>query len=495
VGEPETLDPAKSAGVWEAHIQRDLFEGLVAEATDGTLIPGAAESWQISDDGRVYTFTLREDGKWSDGSPVTAQDFAFAFQRLLNPATASKYASILYPIRGAEDYNTGKTKDAAAVGVKALNRRTLEITLKSPTPYFLQQLAHHTAYPVSKTNVKQHGDPWIKAGNMLSNGAYRLAETMPQAHVKLVKNEHFHDADNVAIDTVYFYPTEDRAAAVKRFRAGELDLQYEVSDTQVPWLKENLPDELIIAPYLGIYYYTVNLTRKPFDDVRVRRALALAIRREILVEKITGAGEMAAYSIVPPGVSHYTSAYADFRDGATGKRMAEAQQLMQAAGFGPDNPLRFTLSYNTSENHKKIAVAIAAMWKQLGVRLQLENAEVKVHYKKLQEHDFDVARAGWIADYDDAQIFLFLLQSNNPELNYSSYSNPEFDRLMAAASVTADLDKRAALLQQAEAIAMSDMPYIPIYYYVSKNLVKTYVKGWKPNIKDVHPTRWMRIER
>ena len=356
-------------------------------------------------------------------------------------------------------------------------------------------MAHHTAYPVSQANVRQYGSHWVKPGNMVSNGAYRLAEWLPQAHVKVVKNRHFHAAEDVAIDTVYYYPTEDRSAAVRRFRSGELDLQYDVPDDQIPWIEENLPGQLIISPYLGIYYYSLNLKRKPLDDVRVRQALALGILREVLVDKITGAGEVAAYSLVPPGVSDYRPAYAEFKDWSSPQRQAEAKRLMAEAGYGPDNPLALTLSYNTSENHKKIAIAIAAMWKQLGVQAQLTNAELKVHYNNLQAHDFDVARAGWIADYNDAQNFLFLLESNNPELNYSQYANPQYDALMAQAARTVDLDRRAELLHQAEAIAMADMPYIPIYYYVSKNLVSPAVRGWKPNIKDVHPSRWMSLAR
>jgi oligopeptide transport system substrate-binding protein len=226
----------------------------------------------------------------------------------------------------------------------------------------------------------------------------------------------------------------------------------------------------------------------------VRRALAMAIRREILVAKITGSGEIAAYSLVPPGVSGYQSASADFKEWPTGERMDEALRLLQDAGYGPRNPLRFTLSYNTSENHKKIAVAIASMWKGLGVAVELLNTEAKVHYNDLKNGRFDVARAAWIADYDDAQNFLFLLETSNSDLNYAGYSNPEYDQLMAAAATTSDLQERAALMHRAEAIALRDMPYIPIYYYVTKNLVKNHVRGWKDNVKNVHPTRYLRLE-
>ncbi len=494
-GEPESLDPAKSTGVWEAHIQRDLFEGLVAEAADGSLIPGVAESWKASDDGRTYVFHLRDDAKWSNGELVTAEDFVFGVQRLLNPLTGSKYASILYTIQGAREFNTGKNKDPDALGMKAEDARTLRITLTSPTPYFVQQLAHHTAYPIPKALVETLGDDWSKPGNMISNGPYQLVEWVPQAHVKVIKNPHFHDADSVQIDTVYFYPTEDRSTALKRFRAGELDINDDIPDDQVKWIRQNLGNEFRVSPYLGIYYYAVNTSREPFNDARLRRALAMAIRREILVEKITGAGEIAAYGLVPPGVSGYQSASADFKEWTTAERMDTALRLLQDAGYGPQNPLRFRLSYNTSENHKKIAVAIASMWKGLGVAVELFNTEAKVHYNDLKDGRFDVARAAWIADYDDAQNFLFLLETSNSDLNYAEYSNPEYDQLMAAAATTSDLQERAALMHRAETIALRDMPYIPIYYYVTKNLVKNYVLGWMDNVKNVHPTRYLRMKK
>ena len=495
-GEPETLDPHKSSTIYEANIQRDLFDGLIVEAADGSLIAGTAESWDISDDGRVYTFKLRDDALWSDGSAVTADDFVFSFQRLLDPVTASKYASIMYPVDQAEEINAGKVEDLSRLGVKALDPQTLEITLKAPTPYFLQQLTHHTGLPLSKANVEQFGKDFTKPGNLVSNGAYVLEEWVPQAHIKLAKNASFYEAGGVQIDTVMYYPTEDRLTALKQFRAGELHVNNDVPNDQVPWMQENLAAQFRVAPYLGIYYYPINTQRAPFDDARVRQALALVINREILVEKITRAGEVAAYSLVPPGTSNYDMgpAFATFKDMSAEERMAKAKALLEEAGFGPDKPLEFTLSYNTSENHKKVAIAVASMWKPLGVKAELFNTEVKVHYNNLQEGDFDVARAGWIADYDDPQNFLFLLESNNPDLNYAKYENEEYDELMHQASLTVDLAKRAELLHQAEAIAMNDMPYIPIYYYVSKNLVKDSVAGWVDNVKDTHPTRFLSLQ-
>ncbi len=494
-GEPDTLDPHHVTGTWENRIIGDMFMGLTTEAADGSVIPGAAESWQVSDDGLVYTFKLR-DHNWSDGVPVTADDFVFAFHRILDPATAAEYASLLYTIKNAKAINEGAIEDLDRLGVQALDPKTLEITLESPTPYFLEQLTHYTAFPVPKHKVEKLGDEWVKPGNIVGNGAYTVVEWVPNDHIKSVKNPAFYDAANVAIDSVTFYPAEERNAATKRFRAGEIDVQYDFASDQIDWLKANLPEETRIAPYLGIYYYAINTRKPPFDDRNVRQALALAIDREAITDKILRAGELPAYSFVPPGTGNYGEpAYVDWKNTAYPDRLTKAQDLLAAAGFGPEQPLRLTLRYNTSETHKKVAIAVAAMWKQLGVDTELFNSEVKVHYNDLQTGNFQVARAAWIADYNDAQNFLYLMDSNTGVLNYAGYANPEFNRFMAEASKTADLKARAQLLHQAEAVAMTDMPNIPIFYYVSKDLVAKSVKGWVDNTKDIHRTRFLTVER
>lgn len=494
-GEPDTLDPHHASGVWENRIIGDMFMGLTTEAADGSVIPGAAESWEVSDDGRVYTFTLR-DHTWSDGTPVTANDFVFAMQRILAPETAAKYASLLYTIKNAQAINEGEMEDPSALGIKALDARTLEITLENPAPYFLEQLTHYTAFPIPKHKVDELGDDWIKPANLASNGPYTVVEWVPNSQVHAVKNDNFYDAANVTIDDVYYYPAEERNAATKRFRAGEVDVQYDFASEQIDWLRENLPAETKIHPWLGIYYYPINTRKPPFDDPRVRNALALAIDREAITEKVLKTGELPAYSFVPPATGEYGEpAYVDWMSKPYEERVAEAQALMAEAGFGPDNPLAFQLSYNTSENHKKIAIAAAAMWRQhLGVQAELFNTEVKVHYNDMQQGNFEVARAGWIADYNDPQNFLYLMETRTGVLNYAGYSNPEYDRLMAEADVAEDPKSRSALMHEAEAIAMAEMPNIPIYYYVSKNLVAQDVAGWVDNTKDIHRTRWLSIE-
>lgn len=494
MGEPATLDPHHVAGVWENRIIGDMFLGLTTEGQDGSVVPGAAESWTISDDGAVYTFKLR-DHEWSNGNPVTADDFVFALRRILSPELAAKYASLLYPIKNAEELNSGKMQGMENLGVRAVDDKTLEITLKAPTPYFIEQLTHYTAFPVPKALVEQHGDDWIKKENIASNGAYMLDEWVPNTHVRLVKNPNFYDAENVAIETVEYYPSEDRAAVQKRFRAGEIDIAKDFASEQFDFLKKELPDETRVAPYLGIYYYSINTKKPPFDDVRVRQALSMVIDREAITDKVLKTGEVPAYSFVPPGTGNYSDpAYVDWMDTPYPERVEKAKAMLAEAGYGPDKPIKLTLSYNTSENHKRIAIAVASMWKQtLGVDAELFNSEVTPHYNKLESNDFDVARAGWIADYNDAQNFLYLLETRTGRQNYGRYSNPEYDKLMEQAATTTDMDKRAEYMREAEAIAMAEQATIPIYYYVSKNLVSTKVVGWEANVKDIQRTRYLKI--
>jgi len=491
VGEPKTIDPHFVSGTWENRIVGDMFIGLTTEGPDGGTIPGAAESWSVSDDGLVYTFTLR-DHNWSDGTPVTADDFVYSLQRILLPENAAEYASLLYTIQNAEAVNSGEA-GAETLGVRAVDDKILEITLQAPAPFFIDQLTHYTSFPVPQHVVEEHGNDWIKKDNIVSNGPYVLNEWLPNTHVILDKNPNFYDADNVQIDQVIFDPNEDRSAVQKSFRAGELDIVKDFASDQIDWLRENLPDETHIAPYLGIYYYPINTAKEPFNDKRIRQALSMAIDREAITEKVLKTGEVPAYSFVPPGTGNYSAgpSYVSWKDTPYAERVQQAKALLAEAGFGPDNPLKFTLSYNTSENHKRIAIAAGAMWKQLGVQVELFNSEVKVHYDSLKQADFDVARAGWIADYNDPQNFLYLLETRTGPNNYGRFDNAEYNQLMEQAQVTTDLVERAKIMAQAEAIAMEEQPVMPIYYYVSKNLVSQAVKGWIDNTKDIQRTRWL----
>lgn len=493
--DPETLDHHKTSTTYEAHILRDLYEGLVIYDAKAQVIPGVAESWTVSDDGLTYTFQLRGNAKWSNGDPVTAGDFVFAFQRIMTPDTGAKYSNILYPMKNAEAVNKGKM-EPASIGAKALNDTTLEITLEAATPYFLELLTHQTGLPMHKASVEKYGSDFVKPGNLVSNGAYVLASFTPNDKVVVTKNPNFHDAANVQIDKVIFYPTEDRGAALRRFQAGELHSNNDAPTEQVKFMKENLGGQFRVAPYLGTYYYAVKADKVPFSDVRVRQALSMAIDREFLAEEIWGDTMVAGYSFVPPGIGNYGEpAFADYKDMPMLDREDKGKALLAEAGFGPDKPLKVEIRYNTSENHKNTAVAIADMWKPLGIEVSLLNTDTKTHYAHLRDKgDFDVARAGWIGDYSDPQNFLFMVESDNDGFNYANYNNPEYDALMDKAAVTVNLDERAAILKQAEVIFMRDLPFIPLLYYGSLSLVSDKLKGWEDNIQNVHATRWMSIE-
>ncbi|MHA1522820.1 MAG: peptide ABC transporter substrate-binding protein [Alphaproteobacteria bacterium] len=491
--DPETLDQHKTSTVYEAHILRDLYEGLVIYDNKAQVVPGVATSWKVSDDGKIYTFKLRADAKWSNGDRLTANDFVYSYRRILNPETGAKYANILYPIKGAEDVNKGKMV-AETLAVRAVDDVTLEITLNAATPYFLELLTHQTSLPIHQASVEKFGSDFVRPGNMVSNGAYILAEFVPNSVVKLVRNKNFHDAANVKIDTVNFYPTEDRGAALRRFQAGELLSNSDAPAEQIAFMKKELGSQFRIAPYLGTYYYAVKSDKVPLNDIRVRRALSMAVDREFLADEIMS-NMLPGYSFVPPGIGNYGEpAYADYKDMSMIDREEEAKKLITAAGFSKDKPLEIEIRYNTSENHKNVAVAIADMWKQIGIKTSLLNTDTKTHYARLRDKgDFDVARAGWIGDYNDPQNFLFMVESDNDGFNYANYNNPEYDKLMDDAAVEVDLEKRALLLYNAEKLFMRDLPFIPLLYYTSMNLVSPKLKGFEDNIQNVHATRWMSI--
>jgi oligopeptide transport system substrate-binding protein len=493
--DPETLDPHKTSTVYEAHVLRDVFEGLVAHNGRGELVPGVAESWTQSTDGLVYTFKFRPNAKWSNGDPVKPSDFAFAFRRIMNPETGAKYAKILYALKNAEAANKGKA-NVDAIGVKAIDEKTLELTLERPTPYFLELLAHQTALPLHEASVVKHGTNFVKAENWVSNGAYILKEFTPGAHIRTAKNPNFHDVANVKIDGVMFYPTKDTAAAIRRFEAGELHSNDDIPADQIKALQVKFGDRIKLAPFLGTYYLAVNTKKPPFDDVRVRQALSLAIDREFLAEQIWGNTMVAGYSFVPPGMITYPEpAYADYKEMSAEEREEQAKVLLAEAGFGPGQaPLKVELRFNMTDNNRATVVAIAEQWKRLGIETSQIHTDAKTHFAHLRDGgDFDVARAGWIADYADPQNFLFLLESDAVGLNYARYKDLDYDDLMRKAAVEPDLDERRKVLFAAETIFMRDLPYIPVLYYGSKNLVSTRLKGWETNLKDVHPTRFLTL--
>jgi oligopeptide transport system substrate-binding protein len=491
--EPETLDPHRAEGVTAANVLRDLFEGLVTEAPDGTLIPGAAESWTLSDDGLVYTFKLQGKGRWSNGDPVTADDFVYGLRRSADPATLSEYSAILYPIENAAEVVAG-TLPPERLGVRAVDAQTLEIRLHAPTPYLLGLLTHASTYPVHRKSVEQHGARFARPGTLVSNGPFRLGEWVVQSHIRLLRNPQYRDDANTTLDEVWYYPVENAEAELNRYRAGELDLTETVPARQIPWLRQNLPDELHIAPYLGSYVFGFNTTQPPFRDApKLRKALALALDRGILTSKISGAGELPAYSWVPP-VSGYTQQLPDWAQWTQAERNAEAQRLYAEAGYSASRPLRMQLLYNTESNHRRLAVAMAAMWREvLGVQTELLNQEWQVFLQTRRSRlDTQLFRYGWIGDYNDPYTFAEILESKHG-LNDMGYSNPRYDALLAAAAREADPQRRMETLAAAERLMLEDMPIVPLYFYVSKKMVKPWVAGMEANIMDHHHSRHLRI--
>ncbi|HEV7253816.1 MAG TPA: peptide ABC transporter substrate-binding protein [Mesorhizobium sp.] len=491
--DPTTLDHHKTSTVAEGNLMRDLYEGLVTQNAKAEVVPGVAESWEVSDDGLTYTFKLREDAKWSNGDPVKASDFAFAFGRIQDPKTAAPYANMLFPIVNAEAINKGE-KQLADLGVRAIDDRTLEIKLSAPTPYFLELLTHQTAYPLHQASVESHGDDFVRPGNLVTNGAYMLESFTPNDKIVMRKNPNFHDVENVKIDVVNWIPFEERATCLRRFEAGEVQVCSDLPNEQMAYMKEKLGEQVRVAPYLGTYYLPVKVKKEKLADPRVRHAISMVIDRDFLAEEIWRGSMLPGYSMVPPGISNYDNpVYLPYREVDVLDREDEAKKLLQEAGVEPGE-LSVELRYNTSENHKNTMTAVADMLKNIGVNATLFEMEGTGYFDYMKnDGDFDIARAGWIGDYSDPQNFLFLFESENLGFNYPRWSNAEYDALMKKAGETGDLKARSEILRQAEEILLKEVPAIPIMYYASGALVSDKLQGWEDNIMNVHGTRYLSL--
>lgn len=491
--ELQSLDPHRSEDTASASVHRDIYEGLVSESPKGDLIPGVASSWTASDDGKTYVFTLRPEARWSNGDPVTAEDFVFSLRRGVDPKTVSVYSYILTPILHADEITAGK-RPPEDLGVRAVDAHTLEITLANPTPYFIGLLAHSMAYPVHRATLEAHGDQWTRPGNLVGNGAFMLDEWVVQSHVKVVRNPHYWDNAKTKIEEVWFHATEDQTAEMQRFRALELDMTEIIPAAQIDFIRENLAEELVIAPYLGSYYYGFNVTREPFkDNPKLRRALSLAVNRDIITKQILNLGQISSYGFVPP-ITGYTQQSMPEASWTQEQREAEAKRLYAEAGYGAANPLRTQIMYNTQEDHRRIAVAIQQMWKQvLGVEAEILNQEWKVFIDtRNQKRDTQVYRQGWIGDYDDPFTYLELLRTTAGQ-NDTGYSNPEYDRLVTASQSALEPHARMELMQEAERVMLADMPILPLYIYVRARLVQPWVGGYESNIMDRHRHQYMYV--
>ena len=483
--EPQSLDPQIATGVPEHHVISALMEGLVLKDRK-TLLPkpGVAESWDISDDGRVYTFKIRDNARWSNGDSLTANDFVWSWWRALQPALGNLYAYMLFPIENAQEYYEGALTDFSKVGAKALDENTLQVTLNHPTPYFLQLLDHYSLFPVHKETIEkfgaadERGTRWTYAGNLVGNGAFTLDEWEINRKILVKKNKNYWDSDNVDLNEIVFLPIDNMVTEERMFRAGQLHVTSSLPADKIATYKEIDDSPMRISPYLGTYFYRINVDVPHLQDPRIRRALAMAIDRVNLVEKITKGGQIPAYAMTPPGTMGY------FPESSLQYDPEQARKLLSDAGYpnGKDFPITEIL-YNTNEGHRKIAIAIQEMWKKnLNIDIQILNQEWKVYLDSESAGEYQISRAGWIGDYVDPNNFLdmFICEGGN---NRTGWCNEEYDDLiLKIAPATKSHKERLEIFQKAETMLLDDMPVIPIYTYTSIQLIDSAVKNFDSNI-------------
>ena len=492
--EPQDLDPQIVTGLLEMHILLSLMSGLADyDPKDLHPVPNLAESWDISPDQLTYTFHLRA-AKWSNGDPIVAADFVKSYHRMLAPSLASEYAYMLFVVTNAEAFNTGKLKNFDEVGFKAVDDRTLLIQLNAPTPYFLSLLPHQSWFPVHIPTIEKNGplyergNRWTRPETFVGSGPFTLAEWKQNQVIIVKKNPNFWDAATVKLKEIHFFPMEGDTEELA-FRTGQLHVTDTVPPTKIEVYKREHPELIQISPLLGTYYYVCNVNKPPLTDKRVRRALAMSINREGITKTVTRGNEQLAFSFTPPGCGDYplhTYFKAD---------IAAAKKLLAEAGY-PDGKgfPKIEILYNTADTHRQIAESIQQMWKEnLGIEVELVNQEWKVYLDSQRSKNYQVSRASWISDYIDPRSFLDMYVTDGGN-NRAGWSNKEYDRLIREAGETADPQKRYDLFQQAETILMDEMPVIPIYFYTHKILMRPEVKGWWPNVLDMHPYKYVYLE-
>lgn len=494
--EPEDLDPQITTGVTEDHIIRAMIEGLVSEdPVDLHPVPGMAERWDISPDGKTYTFHLRANARWSNGDPVTAQDFVRSYRRALSPELANEYKDMFFYVVNAEKFYKQEITNFDEVGFKALDERTFQVSLHHPTSYFLSLLNHHSWFPIHIPTVEKHGklyqrgNRWTRPENYVANGPFVLSEWKVNSVIAVKKNPFYWDADRVKLKEIRFYPLERLDTEERAFRSGQIHKTYKIPPTKIDYYKEHNPDLLKQAAYLGTYFYMLNTTNVALSDKRVRQALAMSIDRAAIVKNVTRGGELPAFSLVPPKTMGYTSRTQIPFD------VPRAKKLLADAGFpeGKGFP-KIQLLYNTLESHKTIAEAIQQMWKKnLGIDITLRNEEWKVYLDSRKLGKFDLFRYGWIADYVDPNAFLDMWLSDGGN-NNSGWANKQYDDLIAEAGRTIDTAARFEIFQKAEALLLDEMPIMPIYFYTTSYLLQPNVKNWNLTILDHQPYKYVFLE-
>jgi len=489
--ELRSLDPQAVIGNTAGALMYELFEGLMTVDQHGELVPGVAESYSSSADGLTYTFKLRKGLLWSDGTPLTAEDFIYSWKRILDPKNALRGAGTLFPVKNAVAITRGE-KSIDTLGIKTRDPLTLEVTLETRTPYFIDILAGFPTVPVPRHVVEKHGAQWTMPGKIVSNGAYNLVEWISNTHYKLVRNTKYREASQTKIDEVFYYPIADRETAEKRFRAGELDIVLNTSPNRLEWLRENLPGELRITSSLGIRYLVINTSKPPLNDARVRKALSITIDREIIATKILKDGSDPSYQLVPPALPGYGPNLPAFKDQPYPQRVAEAKRLIATAGFGANKPLRFKLHFQNAEEARRVAVALQAMWRPIGADVELAAIGFQGKVNNLLSGDYNIAWFTYYVPYSDATAFLHLLESTNSR-NYSRYANPKFDEMLRESNNITTTSDRIAFLRKAEQSALADFPVIPLFVPARVYLVSKRVQGWEDHI-ETHPARFLSVK-
>lgn len=490
--EPESFDPHKAVGTSASVITYDLFEGLVTVDARGEVAPGAAESWTTNADRSVYTFKLRPGLRWSDGTALTAEDFVYSMRRLLMPQTAARYASFLYLIKGARAYNTGRGT-AEAVAVRAPNPTTVVFELEAPGPQFLEVLTGVAAVAVPQHAIEKFGREWTRPGNLVSNGAYQLTAYSPNTFIKAKRNPFFHSLDQVKVSEVTYVPLEDDNASLKRFQSGELDVTQRFPPAQLERLRKAKSPALRVSPGRGSTMLALNTKRAPFDDPRVRKALALALDRDVLTQRILRGTAEPAYSLVPTSISNYQSEIPEWSKKPLTARQQEAKALLTQAGYGPGKPLKFTMQYYTESKTRTLAVAMVSMWRAVGVNCELINKDLGAIISSVQALNYEVSLYAWYSSFDDPGTFLDLLMTKERR-SITGYSNSDYDTAVRTANRQADPAVRSKSLAAAEAMLMRDMPVIPLFFAEGQKLVGPRVEGWIENSRGANLTRYLALK-
>ncbi|MGC0992888.1 peptide ABC transporter substrate-binding protein [Pantoea agglomerans] len=494
--EPASLDPLKAVGLPEIQVIRDLFEGLTNQDAQGKIVPGVAQSWSSSDN-KTWVFTLRNNARWSNGDPVTAQDFVYSWQRLVDPKNSSAFAWFagLSGIQNAAAITKGEmTPDK--LGVVAQSKNQLKVTLDRPVPWFPALVANVALFPVPQKIIAQQGDSWTSPGKLVGNGAYQLSERVVNEKIVLARNPHYWDDAHSVLTKVTFVPINEESSATKRYRSNDIDITESFPKNMYALLKKSLPGEVYTPDQLGTYYYAFNTQKGPTADVRVRKALSWSIDRKVIAEKVLGTGEKPAWHFTPDVTAGFKPLPTFMQQHDQNSLNAQAKSLLAAAGYGPGKPLKLKLLYNTSESHQKIAIAVASMWKKnLGVDVTLENQEWKTYIDSRNSGNFDVIRASWVGDYNEPSTFLNLLTSGNSS-NIARFNNADYDAVIAKASRETSDQVRNSDYNRAEQILAEQAPIAPIYQYTNGRLIKPWVKGYPiTNPEDVAYSRELWIEK